>query len=185
MCERNVFSAAFPAASLQLCLFHTLHSFSREVTLDKMGIRAGQRDALLKIFNAMAVARCERQFDEQCTLLEDMAIQPALAYFRRNWLPTKHEWVSCYKVRHFMLGEQTNNRLESLNGKIKSVCSGFASLDTFFSDLFTVLRVLRGERVHTSIIARISKSIVTTTATSLPTHMAMFWQRLSNVTLCS
>ena len=114
----------------------------------------------------MAVARCERQFDEQCALLEDMAIQPALAYFRRNWLPIKHEWVSCYKARHFMLGEQTNNRLESLNGKIKSVCSGFASLDTFFSDLFTVLRVLRGERVHTSIIARISKSTVATAATT-------------------
>ena len=58
MTEHTVFSLAFPAATLQLCLFHTLHSFSREVTLDKMGIRAGQRDTLLGIFNAMAAARC-------------------------------------------------------------------------------------------------------------------------------
>ena len=29
MTERNVFSIAFPAATLQLCLFHTLCSFSR------------------------------------------------------------------------------------------------------------------------------------------------------------
>ena len=77
------------------------------------------------------------------------------AYFQRNWLPIKHEWVSCFKAKHFTLGEQTNNRLESLNGKIKSVCSRFASLDNFFSDFFCVLR---GERDHSSIIARVSKS---------------------------
>ena len=57
MTERNAFSLAFPAATLQLCLFHTLRSFSREVTLDKMVIRAGQCDALLEVFNAMANAR--------------------------------------------------------------------------------------------------------------------------------
>ena len=155
MTERSVFSLAFPAATLQLCLFHTLRSFSREVTLDKMGIRAGQRDALLEVFNAMANARSEQQFDEQCVRLEEMAVPVASAYFQRNWLPVKHEWVSCFKARHFTLGEQTNNRLESLNGKIKSVCSRFASLDTFFCDFFSVLR---GERDHTAIINRVSKS---------------------------
>ena len=136
MCERNVFSVAVPDTTLQLCLFHTLRSFSREVTLDKMGIRVGQRDALLHIFNAMAIARCEQEFDEQCALLEEMAIPTALTYFRRKWLPIKQEWVSSYKVRHFMLSEQANNRLESLTGKIMSVSTGFASLDTFFSELF-------------------------------------------------
>ena len=79
------------------------------------------------------------------------------AYFQRNWLPIKYECVSCFKTKHFTLGEQTNNRLESLNGKIKSVCSWFASLYNFFAD-FCVLRVLRGERDHSSIIARVSKS---------------------------
>ncbi|KAK2148592.1 hypothetical protein NP493_3180g00000 [Ridgeia piscesae] len=105
MCERSVFSVAFPEATLQLCLFHTLRSFSREVTLDKMGVPVGQRDALLHIFNAMAIARCEQEFEEQCALLEEMAIPTALTYFRRNWLPIKHEWEKCFKVRHFMLGE--------------------------------------------------------------------------------
>ncbi|KAK2150736.1 hypothetical protein NP493_2736g00005 [Ridgeia piscesae] len=105
MCERSVFSVAFPEATLQLCLFYTLLSFSREVTLDKMGVPVGQRDALLHIFNAMAIARCEQEFEEQCALLEEMAIPTALTYFRRNWLPVKHEWEKCFKVRHFMLGE--------------------------------------------------------------------------------
>ena len=70
-----------------------------------MGVPVGQRDALLHIFNAMAIARCEQEFEEQCALLEEIAIPTALTYFRRNWLPIKHEWEKCFKVRHFMLGE--------------------------------------------------------------------------------
>ena len=157
MAERSVFSAAFPTASLQLCLFHTLRSISREVTTEKMGVRSGQRDVLLGIFNKMAYAATEAVFDEQCTLLAEMDVPAASAYFERNWLPIKKEWVSCYKGRCFNLGESTNNRLESLNGKIKSVCTRFASLYTFFQDFFSVLRVLRGERTHASVIARVSK----------------------------
>ena len=41
MAERSVFAVQFPSAHLQLCLFHILRSFSREVTIDKMGIRSG------------------------------------------------------------------------------------------------------------------------------------------------
>ena len=156
MAERSVFSAAFPSASLQLCLFHTLRSFSREVTLQKMGIRVGQRDALLAIFNAMAVARSEQAFEDQCAALEAMNIAAVSTYFRRNWMPIKLEWVQCFKSRCFTLGETTNNRLESLNGKIKSVCSRFASLHDFFEDFFSLLRVLRGETEHSAIIHRIS-----------------------------
>ena len=55
MTERRVVAAAFPQANLHLCLFHTLRSFSREVTQEKLGVR----DALLAISNAMANARSE------------------------------------------------------------------------------------------------------------------------------
>ena len=63
-------------------------------------------------------------------------------------MPIKEDWASCYKNLQFTVGEQTNNRLVSLNGKVKSVCSKFASLDTFFSELFVVLHVLLGERTQ-------------------------------------
>ena len=63
-------------------------------------------------------------------------------------MPIKEDWASCYKNSKFMPGEQTKNRLESLNGKIKIICSKFASLDTNFSEFFVVLHVLRGERTQ-------------------------------------
>ena len=42
--ERNVFSKCFPGIILQICLFHTLRTFKREITMDKMGITSGERD---------------------------------------------------------------------------------------------------------------------------------------------
>ena len=87
--------------------------------------------------------------------VRDAAGPPAAAsdgIFDKNWLGIKHEWATCYKNSQFTLGELTNNRLESMNGKVKSVCSRFASLDTFFTEFFAVLRVLRGERTHSHIM---------------------------------
>ena len=49
MTERCVFVAAFPQAKLHLCMFHTLRSFSREVTQEKLGVKTGARDALLVV----------------------------------------------------------------------------------------------------------------------------------------
>ena len=118
-------------------------------------MRFGQRDALLALFNDMATSRSEQQFDEQVSLLEEMNIPSVSLYFRRSWLPIKCEWVRCFKTRHFTLGEETSNRLESFNGKIKSVCTRYSSLDSFISDFFTALR---GERDHAKTIARISRS---------------------------
>ena len=148
-----MFAADFPQAKLHLCLFHTLRSFSREVTQEKLGVR----DALLATFNAMANACSEEVFEQQCALLEEMQVRSASRYFEHNWLHIKEEWVACHKSRHFTLGEQTNNQLESLNGKIKYVCTRYSSLDNFFTDFFYMQRVLRDERNHASVIALISR----------------------------
>ena len=42
MTERDVLASEFPSAELIICLFHTFHSFRREVVVDKMGITSGQ-----------------------------------------------------------------------------------------------------------------------------------------------
>ena len=161
MTERSVFATLFPAAALQLCLFHVLRSMSREVTLDKMGVRAGQRDALLAVFGSMATAHSDVVYEEQCALLRQMDVPAATEYFQKNWEPIKPQWVSFLKAKQFTVGETTNNRLESFNAKVKSVCSRYASLDTFFKEFLAVLRVLRDERVHASAVASISHSVVT------------------------
>ena len=155
MTERSVLAEVFPDATLQLCLFHTLRSFKREFSMEKMGLRAGMRDNVLDILAGMAHASSPTVFDEKYEMLKDLQLQPVVEFFNKNWLGIKHEWATCFKNDHFTLGELTNNRLESMNGKIKSVCSRFATLDTFFTEFFAVLRVLRGERTHGHIMQRI------------------------------
>ena len=127
----------------------------------------------------MATSRYEQQFQDQVSLLEEMNIPAVSLYFRQSWLPTKCEWVRCFKTRHFTLGEETSNRLESFNGKIKIVCTRYSSLDSFISDFFTALR---GELDHAKLIAQISKSTKSLAcmteddrqyiSTSLPPHIS-------------
>ena len=84
MGERRELAAAFPAATMQLCLFHMLRSFSRELTQEKMGVKAGLRDALLTVFNGMASARSGEEFEQQCAALADLDIPAASQYFKRH-----------------------------------------------------------------------------------------------------
>ena len=51
-----------------------------------------------------------------------------------------------YSSVNFLNG--TNNRLESLNAKLKSVVSRYSSFEEFVEKFFLVLQVLRDERDH-------------------------------------
>ena len=59
------------------------------------------------------------------------------------------------KSKFNIIGETTNNRLESINSKVKSVCSRFATLDQFFDEFFCVLATLRNERNYKAVMASI------------------------------
>ena len=46
MVERNVFKSEMPQVEMQICLFHVLKIFSREVTRDKMGVTHAEQDTI-------------------------------------------------------------------------------------------------------------------------------------------
>ena len=87
-------------------------------------------------------------------------MQSVIAYYNANWHCICHEWVVAYKSVSFTLGEQTNNRIESINSKIKSFCSRFGSLPCFFDQFFAVLAFLLNERDHHTIMALVKKLIL-------------------------
>lgn len=90
------------------------------------------------------------------TIYKDLkmsGLKSVIDYFDANWHPVRHQWVECFKGANFTLGERTNNRLESINAKVKSVCSKYASLSTFFDQFFLVLACLRNERDHSTLMA--------------------------------
>jgi len=156
--ERDAFVKCFPDATLNICLYHTLRSFSREVTCEKMGITNAERLRILEILSALAHAKSPDEYDTNLQVLKNTKIKSVVDYFLKSWHPIRDQWVSFFKDLHMNLGETTNNRLESTFSKIKSVCHKYASLVQFFSEFHAVLECLRNERNHTFVMALARKA---------------------------
>ena len=157
--ERSLFSEEFPVSTLQLCLFYVLRSFRREITCDKLGLRPRERDYVLELLTKLVYSSSEEEYEKHYAEFLKSSPQLVIQYYDANWYSIKDEWVECYKSLSFTLGEKTNNRLESINGKLKSVCSRFASLSCFFDHFFAVLSILRNERDHSTVMALVGKPV--------------------------
>ena len=140
-----MFEEQLPVVKLQICLFHALRSYWREVTADKLGIRPGERDYSLEIITKLAYSHSEEEYEKHYITLLETAPKSVINYYNANWHVIKYVWVECFKSACITFGERTNNRLESINSKVKSVCSKFSSLCQFFDQFFSVLSVLQNE----------------------------------------
>lgn len=61
-------------------------------------------------------------------------------YFDDNWLPITEQWVKFHVVKHHIFGNRTNNRLESLNQKLKAVIAKYSTMTTFVKFLLGSVR---------------------------------------------
>ena len=55
--ERDALAEAFPDATLQLCPFHVLRCFGRELTIDAMSIRLAERSLSLDLLQKLSYSR--------------------------------------------------------------------------------------------------------------------------------
>lgn len=70
MANLRTFKEVFPQATSQLCIFHVLQIFRREVTIKKRGITAEQKDAAQEILASMVYANDEAEYMEQYAKLQ-------------------------------------------------------------------------------------------------------------------
>jgi len=117
MTERNVLAEKIPNAVLLICLFHTLRTFCREVTTDKMGISAAQRVTVLEIISKLAYAKDEEDYRKYYQQLRDTKLKRVIEYFDDNWHEIREQWVEGFKQESCNYLNSTNNRLESINQK--------------------------------------------------------------------
>lgn len=118
--EQDVVKPAFPEASV---LFHALLTFRREVSCENLGITEHlhlKMDLMMNTWSCMA----------NC-------LRVPLLYFADK----RDEWVLHYRVF-------PNNRLESINSKLKLVISRHSSLEQFISNFLVILSALHLERDH-------------------------------------
>ena len=150
--ERNIIKQCLPNSSVLICLFHTLRSFRRQISCEKLGISAGQRSVSLEIVHKLAYASSEEEYDALYAQLQRDAPQEVVKYYNENWHTIKHEWVLGLKSTCGSFLNATNNRLESINGKLKQVVRRHSYLEEFISSFFTILTALRTERDHKAAI---------------------------------
>lgn len=75
-------------------------------------------------------------------------------YFERHWhdMDIRKQWAGYMvnRLRHYQT--RTNNRLESINQKIKGVVTRYTNMPKFFEQLLTCISSLNIEKEHRSII---------------------------------
>ena len=120
-----------------------LRSIRREITTDKMGITSEQRSLCLEIVQKIVYARTEEQYESYLESLKMTSIHSVVQYFMENWHINHCEWVEGLKCASLTFLNRTNNRLESLNQKLKKVCSKNATLSQFFTDFLIFLQSTR------------------------------------------
>ena len=101
-----------------------------------MTITRGERTACLDYIIKMAYAKSEVEYNSLYTQFLNFAPQPVKNYFDGSWHPIRDEWIMRPKFATGNFLNATNNRLESLNDKLKQVITKFSlriSLRNFLS----------------------------------------------------
>ena len=140
-CVKNEF-----AVPMYVCSYHAALIFRRTITTDSMNITKGDRDVALKLLTKIMYATSEdsyvQLYDEFCSTVS----ASVRAYYDENWHTMKSEWVRCLMIESNFMND-TNNRNENLNGKIKLFCDKLNFLADFVNELLTfVLEVHQNER---------------------------------------
>lgn len=138
--ERSVISEIFPGKFLYLCQFHVLKALSRAVAINKMPINSEEKMICLTYMERRVKSQSEKEYDEIYKQFIEVAPKDVSEYFNYNWHSSRSEW-SKYNMINGNLGNLTNNRLESMNGKLKKDIPLNNSLVDFINGFF--LKFLR------------------------------------------
>ncbi|KAI5754201.1 hypothetical protein M8J77_006720 [Diaphorina citri] len=156
--ERKSLQEELPHVSLKLCMFHTLRTFNRQITTEKMSINSETRKRVLRILQKMIYASNEEMYEQYYNQLLQLNLTKLSEYFNKNWHSIKEEWVVGLMKQEYTLNIVTTNHLECLNQKIKEVVTRNSPIIQFFKDLVTLLDSIYDEAKVKSIQMYTKKS---------------------------
>ena len=123
---------------MYICAFHTAKIFNRTVTTDGIGVTKEERELSLAILEKMIYAYSEERYMELYHELVRCVPESVCVYFQENWHGIRHDWVKGLMTDSNFLND-TNNRNESLNAKLKLFCEISSFFTEFVSDFLTYL----------------------------------------------
>ncbi|KAL7299842.1 hypothetical protein TKK_0007176 [Trichogramma kaykai] len=128
-----------------LCCFHVLQIFGRTITPDNFGITRDQKKPIIALLEKLRYSLSEQLYDVNYTEFCNEAPADVRKYYDDNWHKNRTDWVKCFfNLRSFCT--ETNNRVESLNQKIKLLLEKKSSMVTFLNEFFVFLDIHKNER---------------------------------------
>lgn len=144
MAEIAAIRESFPKAHIFLCLFHVLRAV--RLWCDAHRIKSDASKEFSKLFARIAYSRYEADYVANVKELREatksVESKPFYEYFMNNWNNCKEMWVKYVRISRFNAGDNTTNRLESFNGKLKKWIVKYSDLDTFYRDTNNALQYL-------------------------------------------
>ncbi|XP_065840465.1 uncharacterized protein [Oscarella lobularis] len=108
----------------------------------------GERQLALELLQKLAYSRSPEEYEKNFEQLRSTAPRSVFDYFCANWHGIRSQWVEGLKNSHGNFLTNTNNRLEAINQKLKSVIKRYSPKPVFFHDLMTCIAFLQAERKH-------------------------------------
>ena len=96
------------------------------------GISQAECQLVLEIVNIIVYSKSEASCDELKKQLKDSIPKSVFDYFVKNWDGIKIELALGLKSGSCNFLNRTNNRLESINAKLKSVVTRYSDMVSFF-----------------------------------------------------
>lgn len=124
--DRSVYVDCFPDAVLQICLYHVMATFNREITTKKREITAQQRIEALHILQKLVYSRSSESYEKLYKQLCDLKLEKVTEYFNQNWNTIREEWTTFGRNTHAHYMNTTNNRTERLNRTLKQIGNRYA-----------------------------------------------------------
>lgn len=144
--DRVVYKEKFVGVVLQICLFHVLRTFNREITTVKRNITTAQRGNVLNILQSLCYSQSEDDYQKDYKKLCELNLEEVTEYYNTNWHHIRNEWCLFARNTYSNYLNDTNNRSESMNQKLKMVSNRHAGLLSFFENVSTSLSVLTSEK---------------------------------------
>ncbi|CAH1102501.1 unnamed protein product [Psylliodes chrysocephalus] len=102
--------------------------FQREIIPTKLNITTEQSKCPLHYLNKLAHSKSEAYYNATLNEMKENIPQTVVTYFSKNWEQIKHKCAKCFIKYTTNFFNFINNRLESLNSKLKSVISTYSNI---------------------------------------------------------
>ena len=129
--ERVIIKELFPTATVLICLFHSLLLLKREASDKALELAEGTQVVLKELVQSMCYAKSEDEYTKHYEHFMNAAPLHVQKYFNEDWYNTRQEWVLSFVFSCGNFLNPTDNRVESFNGKLKSVIESYRSLEEF------------------------------------------------------